>query len=284
MMKIAILNRAPLPQGGDGIALRHTVAALERQGVKAVHIWGGAWGYLTGFDLAHCFHLDFDWAVANYDLVRQSRVPYVSTPIFYPDAEGISDSVKRAILMQAKAVLPFSHAEGRELQARFGPVVYQPVPNGAGPEFRAKPSQDRVGVCASDWLGGKHTEVIEQACAELHIPFRRFKDTPYAEMPGELRKYRVFATATSSDRMSLAVGEALCAGCRVIASDANRGNEWYPGLATIHAGASADLWRLRIAYAYASETWDWTPNVVARRITWDSVATQLKAVYERALA
>src|ERR1035441_2418048 len=80
-LRIAMLNRPPAAQGGDHIAFRYTVAALAKLGVDAFPIWGEQLRCLAGFDLAHCFHLDFDWAIENYAAALAWKLPYVCTPI-----------------------------------------------------------------------------------------------------------------------------------------------------------------------------------------------------------
>ena len=79
--------------------------------------------------------------------------------------------------------------------------------------------------------------------------------------------------------MSLTIGEALCAGCRVMATTGNRGNEWYgDGLYTFDP---KDLTADMIERAYNAKEWDYSPNAAARKLTWDSVALQLKGFYEQ---
>jgi glycosyltransferase involved in cell wall biosynthesis len=281
-VKVAILNRAPGdPIGGDRLGVHFTIEALLRAGVGAEHLWGPGLDRLKEFDLAHIYHVNFHFCRQNFRVVRWAKIPYVVTPIFYPEFEEMSHAEQLAALWGAETVLPFSGREGEEIRERFN-VAYTPIPNGTGPEFHAEPSADRVGVCASDWGGTKNTDVIAAACAELGIPFTRFQNVPFSRLPEEYRKFRLFVTATRSDRMSLAVGEALCSGCRVLASTANRGNEWYPGLETIAPDAPQAEWTARIRDAYTAIEWDWPPNLAARELTWDSVAALLKRQYEKA--
>ncbi len=281
-MRVAFLNRAPQPQGGDGVAMQAAIAALSRAGVHAVQLWGANLGLLREFDIAHIFHLDFHFCRANFEAVRRAGVPYVLTPIYYGEFAEMSHSEMLEALWGAAEVLPFSQREGEELRVRFD-IASTPVPNGTDPAFHAEPSPERRGVCVSDWGCSKRSDVIERACAALGLPFGWARGIPAADMPGFYRQYRVFATATTSDRMSLSVGEALCSGCRVLASDANRGNGHYPGLRTMPAATTEAEWAAAIREAHEAPQWDWRPNEAARRLTWDGTAAAYKAAYERAL-
>lgn len=282
-MRVALLNR-PLTgwRGGDLIGVAHRLSALRAIGVDAEYV--DCKDSLAAFDIAHVFHLDHTFCRRNFEAVQRDKKRYVVTPIFYPEISG-DNKVKGAWLRGAAAILPFSRAEGEELRTRFGnDIQYTAIPSGTAPEFYAEPSPDRVGVCASDISGSKNSHIIERACRELGIPFTRFKEIPSKEMPAKFRAHRVFCHATHSDRMSLAVGEALCSGCRVITTPNNRGNEHYPGIRTVPKWDDGAGWVAAIREAYSAPEWDWTPNVAARALTWESQAEGYKAAYERALA
>jgi glycosyltransferase involved in cell wall biosynthesis len=92
----------------------------------------------------------------------------------------------------------------------------------------------------------------------------------------------VFVHSSPDDRMSLTVGEALCSGCRVISSDRDRGNEWFPGLKSCDPEDEDALFQW-IGMAWRSEQWDWRPNERAREMTWEAAARQWLRVYEEAL-
>jgi hypothetical protein len=285
-MRVAILNRLPLPVGGDQVLLRELMPALQRAGVQVEHVWGEFMAErLKAFNLAHVFHLDFNFCRSNYSAVKVAGIPYVITPIHYPEFWEMLPAEKLAALRGARCVMPFTSAEAGEIVGRFGNgFPMQPIPSGTAERFHGEASPDRVGVCASDWGRNKNTETIARACGALGIPFTRFQNVSDDDLAAEYRKYKVFATATPSDRMSLAVGEALCSGCRVLASTANRGNEWYPGIQTISPFAFASEWMSRLHAAYHDPGWDWTPNEAARRLTWDGMAAQVAEVYRSALA
>lgn len=288
-MKVAILNRHRGDgRGGDLVGIDNRMAALRALGVEVEYLYGDdlANRLLGKFDLAHLFHIDFDFCRPNFDAVRISRVPYVVTPIFYREfaPAGVGIAGKAVILHGAKAILPYSNREGEEIREYFGSNLrYTPIPSGTGTEFHAEPSDDRIGVCAADWGASKFSSLIAEACEVAGLPFACFRSVPHSDMPAEYRKRKVFVTVTRSDRMSLAVGEALCSGCRVLSSMENRGNEWYPGIQSIDPFATLPEIVERIRAAHEATEWDWTPNHAARALTWDRQARGYLEAYQRAL-
>ncbi len=92
----------------------------------------------------------------------------------------------------------------------------------------------------------------------------------------------MFVNASDSERMSLTIGEALCANCRVLATTGNWGNSWYQGLVTFDPKDESKLEHL-IRWALASPTWDYRPNAAARCLTWEWVAMKIEAVYKEVL-
>lgn len=276
-----------MPHGGDQILVGYLIRELRKLGVEIEHIYGGGLaGKLAHFDLAHIVHINCSACRTNFRAVGEAKVPYVVTPMFFPEVVDVPREEQARWLEGARCVMPFSNAENAEIRTGTGALYsWRVIPSGTDPRFHAEPSDDRVGVCASDWNGTKFTGTIKCACDELGIPFTRFMgQIPDHELPGEYRKYRIFATATTSDRMSLAVGEALCSGCRVISSEANRGNEWYPNLATINPKFPHVVWKERIAGAYRAKDWDYTPNHAARQLTWERTARETAEVYRSVLA
>jgi glycosyltransferase involved in cell wall biosynthesis len=285
-MRIAFLNRERTWPGGDLVALDATMLALRRRGVECCE---GVHG-LKHADLIHIFHCTFPWSRENFRAAAEAGKPYVVTPIFYPDGLEIGPAELAVHLKRATAVLPFSITEGEEMCAWLGEhIPYTPIPNGTDPAFHAFPlgGFSRVGVCASNprASGGKQEEKIAAACQAAAIPFTLIRGYDYDKMPSQYSRYRVFVSASTTERMSLAIGEALCVGCRVLATMANRGNEWYgPGLAKIDPCGSPEYFRLRIHTAYHAPSWDWTSNNKARQLTWDGAAEKLMKVYLEALA
>ena len=285
-MRVAILNHPPAERGGDQVALDYLIPALKREGPEVEHVWGsGLAEKLSGFDLAHIFHINCCHCGHNFEAAKMAGIPYVVTPIFYPELLEMPRNGQAGWIAGARAVMPVSNAEReeviKELGTEFRCVV---IPNGTDPKFHAEPSDDRVGVCAEDWNGTKFTDTIKLACEALGIPFTRLYGTPHEQMPYILRTFRVYSSASRSDRMSLSVGEALCAGCRVLSSSANRGNEWYFGLETIDPLSPHHVWMDRIADAYHSPKWDCAPNEAARKLTWGGTAKKTAEVYREALA
>ena len=285
-MRVAFLNRDRNAWvGGDVIAIDRTIEALERIGIDVVCQPRKS---LERCDLAHIFHVNFPWAHDNFDWVQKVGMPYVVTPIFYPIGFDIDKLKIGRNLEKAKAVFPFSVREGHEMCDWVGrEIPFLPIPNGTDRTFHCEiSSAAREGVCAAAARDGgdanrKGADRVAAACKHAGIPFDFITGRSIDEMPGEYRRYRVFVSASSTDRMSLTIGEALCAGCRVLATTENRGNEWYPGLVTIDPAMGPASMAEKIKDAYCADRWDWSPNEAARRITWDGVATMLAGEYRR---
>ena len=284
-MKVAILNRERTWEGGDLIAIDATMTALRELGVDC---WYGNARPLREADLVHIFHVNYPWSRENFRLATVAAKPYVVTPTFYPVDRGMAPAEMASHLRRAAAVLPFSHTEGHEMQAWVGAKIpYTPIPNGTSKIFHAPDGgPGRVGVAAVAVRAddGKRWEVIRDACQELEIPFTFLTGLSREDLAAEYKRHRVLVSSSSTERMSLVIGEVLCAGCRVISTSANRGNEWYgPGLQTISPEGSVALFKSHIHPAYNSVDWDWSPNTYARNLTWDLVATQLLKVYQKVI-
>ncbi len=293
-LRVAFLNRGrETHPGGDVIALDATMEALRRKGVYCEETGWDVKKLTHGnFDLAHICHSNFDWSYGNYCAVENARgrlqqglddLPYVLQPIFYPGLRaGITTEQLSEIVMSAKIVLPFSNREGEEMRSELGWFPYEAIPNGTDPSFHCHtPASEREGVLCVSARGSedKGIPLVRAACERLGIPFTCVTGVPHDQLPAIYAKHRVFVNASDSERMSLTVGEALCAGCRVICHRGNRGNEWYPGIATFvdpPGIMSLEDW-LDIAYDPTQSFFD-TPES-ARELTWDYVAERLLEVY-----
>lgn len=293
-MRIAFLNRGrDVYPGGDVIALDATMNALRKRGVECIET-GWDVDRLRGesFDLAHIFHCNFSWSWGNFEAVAlKAKLPYVLTPIYYPGLlAGISRSQITELLTTAKYILPFSRLEQDEIRADWFPTrnsKWEIIPNGTGLEFHysklEEPLVGRHGVlCVAARHGDKNVDLVAGLCAELGFEFRCATDIEHSKLPAIYKRYRVFVNASGSERMSLTVGEALCAGCRVLSSQGNRGNEHYPGLVTFQTMGEGHRRTLKtlIKEAYMRADWDWRPNEAARKLTWDAVAVDLESVYK----
>ena len=104
-MNIAILNREPSAfPGGDLIAIDELLHALTELGICAVYLHGD-WTSedLKRFDVIHIFHCNFSWSRSNFAKTWASGVPYVVTPIFYPEKNyGMSpEQINEALRLDA---------------------------------------------------------------------------------------------------------------------------------------------------------------------------------------
>ncbi len=289
-MRIAMLNRGrETYPGGDCVALDATMEALHRRGHEVVETGWDVDRIKAGkFDLCHIFHCNFSWSWGNYEAVRASLLPYVLTPIYYPDLlAGISTAQMNELLSQAAYILPFSRAEQREIQTDWpitGISKFEVIPNGTDVSFHSSGLGGRDGVlCVVARAGDKNVDIVGGICEQLGISFHCATGVEHKDLPAMYRKYKVFVNASGSERMSLTISEALCSGCRVLATAANRGNEYYEGLVTF--SIVGDLARenlkglIRGANLMPDTEWDWRPNYAARKLTWDRVAEDLDSVY-----
>jgi glycosyltransferase involved in cell wall biosynthesis len=266
--------------------------ALRQRGHDCIET---GWDYdrilLGNFDLCHIFHTNFSWSWGNFQAVMRAGKPFVLTPIYYPDLlAGITRSQLTELLSQAAYILPFSRREMDEIKTDW-PVTgisrFEVIPNGTDSSFHADQfsnSENRHGVlCVAARMGDKNMSIVAGICDELGIACTLITGVAHKELPPIYARHKVFVNASGSERMSLTIGEALCAGCRVLATTENRGNEHYPGL--VKFSPVGDLSRaalkglIRGAALMPGDDWDWRPNEAARRLTWDQVAKDLDSVY-----
>ena len=288
-MKIAFINRSRSSHpGGDLVAIDETMAALRCRGIECEYApegWTSEW--LSDFDVAHLFHMNFGWSLENIKKVY-GYIPYVLTPIYYPDfAAGVSKGEMLGMLLRASMVMPFSNQERTEITAGI-PYAKQArfyfVPNGTSQAFHhanVTNSGERKGVIAvAAREGDKGLNLVAEACDMAGLPFHKVTGIPYAEMPLHYATARVFVNASGSERMSLTTGEALCAGCRVIDTEGNRGREWYGDrLVTWRPSDGPATLAALLTGVYTATDWDYAPNNLARSLTWDMVAAKLIVLY-----
>lgn len=290
MIRVAFLNREPSAYpGGDVLSIVDLIEALHPLGVEAEYIYGH-WSPsdLERFDLVHIRHVNFAWSQINFDGVVKSGKPYVVTPCFYPSVHlGASGEVMQGWLANARAVLPFTCKEREVMKEFFSGWEHcrtRVIPSGTHLRFHHSENQVRDGVLVvSPRTGSKNEAVVREIVKGLGLPFIMATNIPHVLMPSIYAHAKVFVNASESDRMSRTIGEALCAGCRVLATTENWGNEWYgdglyeitPIRASIMAG---------IKEAYDTLDWDYSPNAEARKLTWARAAEQVKKVYEEVLS
>lgn len=286
-MKVAFLNRNPTTHpGGDLIMLRCLMEALIKLGVECENIYG-EWQpeTLHRFDVVHVQHCNLSWSKDNWRKTLVSKRPYIVSPIFYPtDILGMTFKDIRLMFETASAVCPLSFKEAREiteLTGFHGP--FHIIPHGTEERFswnQPMISQDFV-MCANA-RGDKGESLVKKVCERLDLPFKYVRDVPHEKLHLVYRQAKVFVHSSPDDRMSLTVGEALCAGCRVISSNHDRGNEWYLGIKTCDPENENALFHW-IDVAWHAESWDWRPNEVARRMTWELAARRWLKAYEGAI-
>jgi hypothetical protein len=265
------------------------MSALGKLGVECTNLYGD-WGpeSLHEFDLVVIYHCNLSWSHDNWQKTLRSRRPYVVLPIFYPtDQLGMTYSDIRRMFESAKAVVPLSFSEAREITSLTGFTgPFHIIPHGTEKRFHhpnaTGDAADRKFVMCANARGGKGVETVERICNQMKIPFRYVTGVPHEKLHLIYRQARVFVHASPDDRMSLTVGESLCAGCRVISSTRDRGNEWFPGIMECDPGNDVALHEA-IQWAWNNPDWDWRSNERAREMTWEVAARRWLRLYEEAL-
>lgn len=284
-MRVVFINRNPSThQGGDLIMLDCLMAALRKLGVQCTNLYG-EWGpeHLHQFDVVHLQHSNFTFTKEGWWKILASHRPYVVSPIFYPtDALGMNYDEMRSMFEQASAICPLSFKEAREITQLTGfSGPFHIIPHGTEERFQFD-GPDRQFVMCANARGQKGEGLVEKVCQRLNLPFRYVTGIPHKALHQVYRQAKVFVHSSPDDRMSLTVGEALCSGCRVISSDRDRGNEWFPGLKACNPESEEDLLQW-IGMAWRSEKWDYSPNAVARTMSWDVAARKWLKAYEGAV-
>lgn len=281
IMKIGIANRDPKAyQGGDNIQIDYLCKALSFKGVDCHQplAFKPNW---SEFDVVHAYHLNFSWSNIIYENIWEQKKPYFITAIFYPTAElgSTSDQMMKYVNRSLFTVV-HSTWEKEELLAVTGcnENKIRIIPNGVGSEFVGCPPNldcdhgDReyvITVTARD--GDKNSKIVKNICEELSIPYLNICNYSHDQMPEIYKSSKVFVNASESERMSLTTHEALAAYCKVISTEFNRGNEWFPCLITCNPTNYNDL-KYKIKYAYQSSQWCYIPNEYAANLRWDVVA------------
>jgi hypothetical protein len=286
VMRVGFLNRDPsCHPGGDLIMIEEMRRALGKIGVASGLIYG-EWDARTleAYDLIAIYHVNFTWSRANFCGVWNVGKPFVVVPIFYPTGDlGMSFGEIRAWLEKAKAVCPLSLGEANEIRRMTGFDGFHIIPHGTDARFHAGDANGERGyVMTANARGDKGEHVVEKVCHELRIPYHYVRNVPHRNLHPHYQRAKVFVHSSPDDRMSLTVGESLCAGCRVISSVYDRGNEWFDGLATFdpHDERSLREW---LVPAWHDGSWNYQPNAIAREMTWAKAAIRMKAVYQEAL-
>ncbi len=278
-MRIAFANRGrEAHPGGDVIQLDATIAALRRKGIVADEVGWNA-ERLVDYDLCHMMHCQFSWSWGNYQAIRTAGIPYVLNSIYYPGLlSGITQEQLSEMVLKARLVIPFSKREGDELREAVGYFPMEPVPNGTDPSFHCTvPASEREGVLCVSARGPEDKGIpgVRAACERLGLPFTCVSGVPHEQLPAIYAKHRVFVNASDSERMSLTVGEALCAGCRVMSHEGNRGNEHYG----LHHLTFREFSEETLNYVYGYGEDETRANERARELTWDYVAERLLEIY-----
>ncbi len=197
--------------------------------------------------------------------------------------------------INAAAITPFSHCETDHIYSEIGGIdkpgflsKYRIIPNATDEMFWAGDRREHMSVLdvltvSARGESDKNVGLVKRICERLNRSFTLATGLSREYLADAYKHHRVFVNASGSERMSLTIGEALCAGCRVLATDQNWGNEHYTGLVTFDPNDETRL-EMLIKWALTSEHWDYRPNSAARCITWGWVAGKLEEVYREVVA
>lgn len=293
-MKIAFINRdrETSHKGGDLIQIAELTSELQKLGVEISYFNGDslpAGNFLEPFDLVNVFHSNFQFSLFGVRAAVAQGKPYVLTPIFFTSVFGIEWEDVRWAVNNAAYLLPNSPREIATIETVLGMYLLtrsiRAIPNGTSARFHCRrPFEDRpIDILTMAQRGGKGDDMIEELAAAERFSYSSPKDIPHNRLQDCYAECKVFVHASSSEVMSLVIGEALCAGCRVLATAHNPGNSWYgPGLRIIDPGDKEGV-RQAMKDALASKEWDYSPNEAARKLTWESAAAQYLQVYKQCL-
>ncbi len=240
---------------------------------------------LSSYDLIHCHHVNFDWSLANFMHALKFGKPIVLTTIFYDSESWLPFKEMKTLLLHAAAVVTYSLHEEAVIRMRthFQGRVDVITP-GVGYEFFGGLGwTEREGVLTvAARSGDKGCAAVEAACRVLDLPYRQAMGVSREDLPAFYKKAKVFVNNSGHESFGLTILEGLAAGCRVLATSASWALEHFPGIMPIDPqskeGLEAALW-----LAYKGEQWDYTPNQIARTMTWDEEANAMKCLYERVL-
>jgi hypothetical protein len=281
-MKLAILNRDPNTHpGGDVLSARELAAALRTLDVEADVFETPGWtpADLAPYDWVYVKHVNFGWSWFNLTQTWAAGKPYVLQPMFYPRLDLGMDKQQITAALDGAAVV---HVNSNREYDVIGATVGMPdgvkllvAPNGTSENFHqqfAWRDREVVGTVSPRGYSDKNVGMVADHNPD-ELRFLCAVEWEYSRMPTFYRQCRVFVNASPSERCSRTIAEALCGGCRVLATKHNWGNEWYgDGLVTFDP--EEDFSEL-IREAYYSDDWDYTPNEKAREWTWKRVARLL---------
>lgn len=288
-MKLAILNRDPNTHpGGDVLSARELMGALRKLGVEADVFETPGWtaNQLAPYDWVYIKHVNFGWSWFNLQMTWEANKPYILQPMFYPTFKlGMNQTQIKEALIRSSLLHLNSDAEYDALE-RLGVMPDNRVPlitpNGTSEIFHSdSPKESRPMACLTVSARGesdKNVQKVQEDCRRIGLSWATITGREYEEMPDLYAASVVFINASDSERCSRTIAEALCSGCRVLATKHNWSNHWYgPGLVTFDP--DEDFSEL-IREAYHAKEWDYSPNQAARSWTWDRVARMLLEVID----
>jgi glycosyltransferase involved in cell wall biosynthesis len=262
-LKILLMNRDEKTHvGGDMLRLRNYQKELRRMGYNAAYCNDPSVN-IDDFDIVWLFHMDFGWALENYQLCKNKKKPYILFPNYYSHLNNVSHQDRQNIVSDAKFIIVTSQTEKLELLHKFrvDSSKIGTVPNGVDREIfspngsrfeidspyvlsvgRFEPYKGHLRVikaCKAAGVSviaiGPHTvsSYVDQCRGEFYEKAIIKNGVSQAELARYYRGAEIFVCASTTERNCNCVVEALACGTKVISSVYNKGNEWYQGMSII---------------------------------------------------
>lgn len=298
-MKVLLYNRNPSKWlGGDAIQVDNTWKHLRKNGVDAEFSFIPH--SINDYDLIHAFHLNFRWSEVMIQKAMNKLKPLVISSIYFTQEYDLPRRTMKKYASYASKIICLSRAERDELcndlDIDESKVVI--IPNGINKSvFKNKGVNKRdyvVNIGRTDPLKGVGNLAL--MCAERGLKFVFIGDIKNDEYSRTIKKYvhkhyqsispeevsrvlnrcKVYVCPSMSERQSLGVLEACACGVPIVDSIYNRGSDLLPSSIVVDPTNRDEMFKA-VMKQWGKTNTDPVPS-------WDSVAIQIKEVYESVLS
>ena len=305
-MKVLFQNRPEnLWQGGDMIQLRQTAAALERLGLETEFNDKPVYPVpllFRGFDVIHNFNFSMAWARYQTWTAKKHKKPLVYSMIYhegeqfvpYKDQQVMADATDAMIFLtkgeiaRVKRHLTIDDAKCHVIPNGVDKFWFKPVaPQKGLPEFaltvgRVEPSKGQLDVArACKRLGMKYVMIGQRTDEEYTRMCEKEGAAHLSPMePKDLIKFyaqcSVFVLASQAEVQPLSAMEAMAQGARVVLTDRC---EWETrNVKRCQPGDDKSIESAIQAVMLGGKNYEGIKEM--QGLTWDSVALQLKSIYD----
>lgn len=300
-MRVLFFNRnhSSWP-GGDAVHLEHTMLELRKLGVECDYRYTlPTVEELKTYDLVHVFHINFNWSRLIIQECLIEQIPYVITPLFYPEKFDVEFPEMKGYLDAAKKVFVLSPTEEQEMIKLTGcnGENIAIIPNGVDKDLFNYEGRDATSFSRAITLArvipSKGILEAALACQRLEIPFAyagQVHDQAYHEqilatgaqylgvlqpedVARALKTSHLYICTSESERMSLGVLEAAACGLPIVDSIHNRGAYLLPHSERVDPKNNDDLDAAILHKWYVQQNLDTV-------LSWSDVAREVKAFYD----